>query len=127
MYDPDGYDIGQLVWQACEVCRRGSINKISINQEWQRRGLGRCLIERALRDGPGFTWITSGQSPAAKEFFPTISAETGTVFTERGRGCTHINGASRPSGGGRDRPPKPILERDLTWAGRPVRLRGRAS
>jgi GNAT superfamily N-acetyltransferase len=66
MFDRDGYDLGQLEWMVCDTCRVGSINKISIAVEHQRRGLGRRLIRRALADGPGSTWQTTGQSPEAK-------------------------------------------------------------
>jgi hypothetical protein len=38
MHDQQGYDIGTLVWRVCPSCRWGSINKISIAPEWQRRG-----------------------------------------------------------------------------------------
>jgi GNAT superfamily N-acetyltransferase len=62
MYDQEGYEIGTLVWKVCNACRLGSPNKISISEEWQRKGLGRRLVARALRDGPGFTWQTTGQS-----------------------------------------------------------------
>lgn len=87
MYDREGYDIGRFVWQVCCACQRASINKISISDSWQRRGLGRRLIARALRDGPGCAWVTSGQSPDARKFFSIISTETGIAFTERGPGC----------------------------------------
>jgi GNAT superfamily N-acetyltransferase len=90
VYDRQGYDIGQFVWQVCRACQRASINKISVTNDWQRRGLGRRLIARALRDGPGYDWVTSGQSPDARKFFAVISTETGIAFTERGSGCTHM-------------------------------------
>ncbi len=50
-YHDEGYDIGMLVWQVCAQCRRGSINKVSLAIEWQRQGIGRRLINRALSDG----------------------------------------------------------------------------
>ena len=69
---------------------------------------------RALRDGPGYTWVTSGQSPDAKKFFPAITAETGVTFTEYGSGCQHMthdsDGRLPPPAG---RPPKPVVEPDL--------------
>ncbi|WP_344948335.1 GNAT family N-acetyltransferase [Sphaerisporangium flaviroseum] len=91
VYDARDYDIARLVWQVCDQCGRGSINKISISPEWQRRGVGRRLISRALRDGPSYTWSTSGQSPEAKQFFPALTAETGTAFPEYGGGCAHFD------------------------------------
>jgi GNAT superfamily N-acetyltransferase len=112
LYDRGDHDIGRLVWQVCRACSRGSINKISIVDSWQRRGLGRRLIARALRDGPGCAWVTSGQSPDAKKFFASISAETGIAFTERGSGCTHMKTDRRyvpPNR--RQRPPRPRLNR----------------
>ncbi|MGW3645540.1 GNAT family N-acetyltransferase [Streptomyces sp. NPDC000878] len=63
MFDRDGYDVGRLVWVVCDACRVGSINKISIDPDYQRQGLGRRLVLRALTDGPGYTWQTTGQSP----------------------------------------------------------------
>jgi GNAT superfamily N-acetyltransferase len=114
VHDEHGYDIGTLVWRVCSSCRWGCITKISITPEWQRRGLGRRLISRALRDGPGYTWATSGQSPEAKKFFPALTAETGVTFTERGPACPHVDRhrrAGSAAGGGRW--PKPALERDI--------------
>ena len=52
VYDSRDYDIARLVWQVCDQCRRGRVNKISIDEEWQRQSLGRRLIHRALR-APG--------------------------------------------------------------------------
>ncbi len=114
LYDRDGYDIGRLIWQVCHACQRARINKISITNDWQRRGLGRRLIARALHDGPGCTWVTSGQSPDAKRFFAIISTETGIAFTERGASCTHMNTDRRyvpPAK--RQRPPRPTLDRTV--------------
>src|SRR6266536_2543240 len=114
LYDRDGYHIGQFVWQVCRACQRASINKISIVGSWQRRGLGRRLIARALRDGPGCAWVSSGQSPDARKFFASISAETGIAFTERGSGCTHMKTDRRyvpPAR--RQRPPSPPLDRTV--------------
>jgi GNAT superfamily N-acetyltransferase len=111
LYDREGYDVGQFVWQVCRACRRASINKISVVDSWQRRGLGRRLIARALRDGPGCACVTSGQSPGAKRFFAVISAETGI---ERGAGCTHMRTDRRyvpPDR--RQRPPRPRLDRTV--------------
>lgn len=110
-YNGDGHDMARLVWQVCDDCERASLNKISIDPNWQRRGLGRRLINRALRDGPDYAWVTSGQSPAAKRFFPVISNETGVVFEERGRSCQHMNAArntyvARPA-------PQPVLDRTI--------------
>jgi hypothetical protein len=53
LHEREGCDIGTLVWRVCGDCRIGSINKISLSSEWHRQGLGRRLIARALRDGPG--------------------------------------------------------------------------
>ncbi|MFE1444081.1 GNAT family N-acetyltransferase [Streptomyces sp. NPDC058739] len=80
MFDREGYDIGTLVWMVCDDCRVGSINKISITIEHQRQRIGRRLIRRALADGPGYTWQTTGQSPEAKQFFPALEKETGVAF-----------------------------------------------
>jgi GNAT superfamily N-acetyltransferase len=114
MYAERGYDIGTLVWRVCSTCRCGSINKISISPEWHRRGLGRRLINRALRDGPGYTWVTSGQSPDARKFFPAITAETRVTFTERGPACPHVThhehsaSATQPT-----HRSKPVVERGI--------------
>lgn len=114
MYDQRGYDIGTLVWQVCPACRWGCINKISIALEWQRRGLGRRLINRALRDGPSYTWVTSSQSPEAKKFFPALTAETRITFTERGPACTHVKDSKRYDPTMQhERRPKPVVERGI--------------
>lgn len=113
MFDRDGYDIGQLVWMVCDTCRTGSINKISIAVEYQRRGLGRRLIRRALVDGPGYAWLTTGQSPEAKLFFPALEKETGIEFPQNGGVCEHLappRGHRLPPPG---RSPRPVLERSM--------------
>ncbi|MFI7640508.1 GNAT family N-acetyltransferase [Nonomuraea sp. NPDC049400] len=113
VYDRDDYDIARLVWQVCDACRHGSINKISIDQEWQRQGLGRRLIHRALRDGPAYAWITSGQSPEAKKFFPIMSAETGAAFTAHGPSCPHTGLDRKSLSDDRIPPPRAVIEHDI--------------
>jgi hypothetical protein len=85
----------------------------SINLEHQRQGLGRRLVRRALADGLGYTWQTSGQSPEAKQFFPKVEKETGTGFIEYGGVCEHLASPpgyiSPPPG----RHPRPVLERGI--------------
>ncbi|WP_175334366.1 hypothetical protein, partial [Streptomyces lunaelactis] len=110
MFDRQGYDIGTLVWMVCDTCRVRSINKISISIEHQRQGLGRRLIRRALADGPGHRWQTTGQSPEAKRFFPAMEKETGTAFPAYGGACERF----APPPGYRPPPPgrrpRPVLE-----------------
>ncbi|MCC5480970.1 GNAT family N-acetyltransferase [Streptomyces sp. NPDC059680] len=113
MFDRDGYDIGRLVWVVCDGCRVGSINKISIDPDHQRRGLGRQLIRRTLTDGPGYTWQTTHQSPHAKLFFPALEKELSVALPEYGGVCQHLGSPPgyqpRPPG----RRPRPLLERRL--------------
>lgn len=114
MYDRQGYDIGTLVWRVCSSCRWGVIAKISISPEYQRQGLGRRLINRALRDGPGYGWVTSGQSPDAKKFFPALTGETGVTFTERGSVCQHASPRGPGSSAAHERrPPRPVADRSI--------------
>lgn len=96
IYRRDGAEIGAVDWQVCHTCRRGAIIKIAVDPDWQRRGFGRRLVARALRDGPGYTWATSGQSPDARLLFECITAETGVAFTERGSPCSHIRAVRGP-------------------------------
>lgn len=113
IFDRDGYDIGRLVWLVCDTCRVGSINKISIDPDEHRKGLGRRLIRRALADGPGYTWQTTGQSPEAKKFFPALEKELNVAFPEYGGVCKHLappRGYRTPPPGRR---PRPVLERNL--------------
>jgi hypothetical protein len=63
--------------------------KISL---WQRRGIGRLLLGRALAGKDGYTWVTSGQSQEGKQFFAAITAETGIAFAGPGASCPHIEG-----------------------------------
>jgi GNAT superfamily N-acetyltransferase len=70
MFDRDGYDIGRLVWVVCDACCVGSINKISIDPDHHRQGLGRRMLRRALDDGPGYAWQTTHQSPRPGSSFP---------------------------------------------------------
>ncbi|MGY1500764.1 hypothetical protein ACW4TU_29995 [Streptomyces sp. QTS52] len=89
--DREGLDHAILIWNICHECRCGVIAKISMIPEWQRQGLGRRLVMWALRDGPGYQWVTSGQSSEAQQFFPALSRETGAAFTNRGKACAHID------------------------------------
>jgi hypothetical protein len=103
MFDREGYDVGTLVWMVCDGCRVGSINKISIMDPFQRLGLGRRLISRAVSDRPSFYWRTTGQSPSAKQFFPVLASELGVAFEERGKACEHVRHQANTLGTG-DRP-----------------------
>ncbi|PIB04237.1 hypothetical protein B1C81_33775 [Streptomyces sp. HG99] len=61
--DRTGWDAAVLSWHTCSECRRGHIAKISIADHWQRQGLGRRLVLRAMRGAEDFHWTTTGQSP----------------------------------------------------------------
>ena len=111
MYDDETMDIGVLIWRVCDYCQSGHIDKISITPEFQCRGFGRRLILRALRDGPGYRWTTSGQSPEAKRFFPRITAEVDVEFTERGGTCRHLRAGI--SGLHAARPRRPVVDRTV--------------
>lgn len=112
MFHRRGYDIGTLVWTVCDTCRCGSINQISIAPEYQRRGLGRRLILRAIADGPSYRWQTTAQSSDAKRFFPILENETGIRFPEHGSACEHLtHRGSQPVPSRRRR--RPVLQRNL--------------
>ncbi|MFI7134303.1 hypothetical protein ACIBQ1_52155 [Nonomuraea sp. NPDC050153] len=113
VYDPGDYDIARLVWQVCDACRCGSINKISIDQEWQRQGLGRRLIHRALRDGPAYAWVTSGQSPEAKKFLPDHERGGGSSLPPHGPSCPHTGLDREGLAAERIPPPRAVIEHDI--------------
>lgn len=113
MYDRSGYDIGMLVWVVCDACHVGSINKISISPEYQRQGIGRRLIRRALADGPGYRWQTTGQSPEAKRFFPVLGEEVGFVFAEYGGVCEHLSSRHGHRSAADRRRLRPVLLHDV--------------
>ncbi|MGW3147269.1 hypothetical protein ACWDG1_21825 [Streptomyces sp. NPDC001177] len=104
--DRDGLDHAILIWNICHECRCGVIAKISMIPEWQRQGLGRRLVRWALREGPGYEWVTSSQSPEGRRFFPVLARETGAALINRGKVCVHIDAADRSY-------PKPRLVRDI--------------
>jgi hypothetical protein len=113
MFDQRGYDIGVLVWRVCDDCRIGGIDKISITNAFHRRGLGRRMVRRALADGPGHAWRTSGRSAEARLFFASLEKELGIVFAERSGSCEHLRsptGYQPPAPGRRLRP---VLERGV--------------
>lgn len=114
VHDHAGYHHAALVWQVCDACRVGRINKISIVDDWQRQGLGRRLVLRALRDGPDYVWRTTGQSPDARKFFPRLTEETGIAFTENGTTCEHISSALHGRGGDLRRMSVPKVALDRT-------------
>jgi GNAT superfamily N-acetyltransferase len=101
----EGHDHAILIWQVCHQCRCGLIAKISMIPEWQGQGLGRRLINRALRDGPQYQWTTSSQSPEGRRFFPVLAKESGALLTV-GPACAHIEAAKRTF-------PRPRLERGV--------------
>ncbi|MFF4160583.1 GNAT family N-acetyltransferase [Streptomyces sp. NPDC001678] len=98
-----GHASATLIWKTCHTCRRGVISKISMADDWQRQGLGRRLVLRAMRGAENYHWTTSGQSPMAQKFFPALSRETGAAFTPLSPVCEHIRAATR-------RFPKPRLD-----------------
>lgn len=110
LYDRDGVDVGVLIWQVCDECRLGHIDKTSLVPERQRKGLGRRMVNRALRDGVGYRWCTSAQSPDAVPFFAVLGEETGVALPPDGR-CPHLRQLERGLGPPRRR--RPVLERDL--------------
>jgi GNAT superfamily N-acetyltransferase len=90
----------RLVWQVCDECRYGRINKISVAPEHQRQGLRRRMLLRALRDGPGYDWRTTGQSDHGRAFFTAMRAETGAALTRAVRSCgATCRGVIRVAGG----------------------------
>lgn len=113
MFDRDGYDIGRLVWVVCDACRVGSINKISIDPDHHRQGLGRRMLLRALADGPGYTWQTTHQSPQARQFFPALEEETGIALPAYGGVCTHLSAPAGYRAPPPGRRPRPVLERGV--------------
>ncbi|MFC9602428.1 hypothetical protein ACFTTN_03050 [Streptomyces niveus] len=64
--------------------------KISIADHWQRQGLGRRMVGRAMRGVQDFHWTTTHQSPDAQRFFPVLAHETGAAFTAGEAVCSHI-------------------------------------
>jgi GNAT superfamily N-acetyltransferase len=109
MYDEEGLDRGRLVWRVCDACQRAVIAKISLDVDVHRQGYGRRLILRALRDCPGYSWTTSGQSPDGTRFFAAMSAETGAAFTGGAQTCEHIKSHGPPTAVGR----RPVLDRSV--------------
>jgi GNAT superfamily N-acetyltransferase len=91
--DRTGWDAAVLSWHTCSLCRRGHIAKISIADHWQRQGLGRRLILRAMRGAQDYHWTTTGQSPEAQQFFPVLARETGAAFAQREPVCGHMKSA----------------------------------
>ncbi|WP_406190359.1 GNAT family N-acetyltransferase [Streptomyces sp. NBC_01017] len=91
--DRTGWDAAVLSWHTCTPCWRGHIAKISIAEHWQRQGLGRRLVLRALRGAEDFHWTTTSQSPEAQQFFPILARETGAAFTQRQPVCAHMKAA----------------------------------
>ncbi|PWI05425.1 hypothetical protein DIZ27_39485 [Streptomyces sp. NWU339] len=67
---------------ARDACSVESINKISIDSNHHRQGLGRPMIRRTLDDGLGYAWRTTHQSPTARQFFAALGEETGIALPE---------------------------------------------
>ncbi|MGP3990843.1 hypothetical protein [Streptomyces sp. 3N207] len=102
--DRSGWDAAILCWSTCHDCRQGHIWKISIADHWQRQGLGRRMVYRALRGAEDYGWSTTGQSTEAQRFFPVLAKETGAAFTPRSPRCAHLKAADHTF-------PQPHLER----------------
>ncbi|MFD5398612.1 GNAT family N-acetyltransferase [Streptomyces sp. NPDC127097] len=93
MCDRTGWDAARLSWNICAPCRRGHIAKIYIADHWQRQGLGRRMVQRAMQRAEDYHWTTTHQSPQAQQFFPALARETGAAFTTQVPVCEHIRTA----------------------------------
>lgn len=112
MFDRDGYDVGQLQWRICDACQLGSIQKISIIDDHQQRGLGRRVTAWAVAQAPTFAWRTSTQSPEGSRFFAALRRDTGYAFDPDIASCQHFE--IRAGGPPLPRPrTPPVLLRDL--------------
>ncbi|MGW0670675.1 hypothetical protein [Streptomyces sp. NPDC002746] len=86
----DGYDFARLTWLTCSRCRIGLVAKIRVTDLWQRQGYGSRMMRRAMRGYETYTWVTTGQSPQGKQFFPALGETTGAAFTPSAPRCPHM-------------------------------------
>ncbi|WP_051854630.1 GNAT family N-acetyltransferase [Streptomyces sp. NRRL B-1347] len=84
--------VGQVDFRLCHTCRTGRIQRIWINETWQRQGLGRQALHSALAQGPDYRWNTTMQSRQGRAFFRAMAAETGAELSSRTPPCPHLMG-----------------------------------
>jgi GNAT superfamily N-acetyltransferase len=87
--DIDGETIGHLDYKFCPACKLAYIGKLSIDDDYQGRGLGTRALRQAIATHPGHTWITSGQYDSAKTFWKLAAKRTGAKLAER-QPCQHL-------------------------------------
>ncbi|MFE3850540.1 GNAT family N-acetyltransferase [Streptomyces griseorubiginosus] len=84
--------VGRLRFRLCPVCHTGRIQDIWVNDDWQRRGLGREAMHTLLTASPGYRWTTTRQTWQGNAFFAAIAQETQTPLSAQGPLCLHLRG-----------------------------------
>lgn len=66
----DGVPVGDLLLRLCAPCGLAVIEHLRIDHGHTRRGLGRCLVQSATKDHPGYVWSTTviTDHPGAQAF-----------------------------------------------------------
>ncbi|MEV0445792.1 GNAT family N-acetyltransferase [Streptomyces spectabilis] len=85
-----GLLIGQVDFRLCHACRTGRVQRIWVNETWQRQGLGRQALHSALAQAPDYRWTTTLQSRQGRAFFRAMATETGADLTSRTPPCPHL-------------------------------------
>ncbi|MGW7579006.1 GNAT family N-acetyltransferase [Streptomyces sp. NPDC054765] len=76
MCDRTGWDAALLSWNICSPCRHGHIAKISVADHWQRQGLGRRMVQRAMHGAKDYRWSTTHHSPLTTHHSPVAPGAT---------------------------------------------------
>ena len=63
----------------------GYISMVAVAPDRQRSGIGRSLIEAALRTSPTMTWVLRADRPGVQGFYTALGFEASAVAMERRR------------------------------------------
>jgi GNAT superfamily N-acetyltransferase len=89
-----GLDIGRLDYRVCPTCRIGFVAKISVDEEYQDRGIATRALAKTRSLHPGFQWCTSGQYTTARTFWVRVARKSGERYLppdDQLRPCSHID------------------------------------
>jgi len=53
--------------------------------QYQRKGVGRALVEHVMGDNPDITWVLRAGREGAEAFFASLGFETSVIAMERPR------------------------------------------
>ena len=85
----DRRQVGHVVFGVCPQCLTGYIAKMSVDADYQGRGVGTRALRCLRREYRGYTWSTSAQYSWARTFWQMTSRRTGGGYQVTSP-CEHL-------------------------------------